>query len=126
LEGPERTRHARAMATARRALGDLDFARLWEEGRELSAAQAVEQAGPLLAALATTSAVTTGKAAPAALTKRERDILRLVVEGRTDKAIAEQLQISHRTASRHVARVLAKLGVASRGEAAAVCRKGLV
>lgn len=126
LEGPERTRHGRAMATARRALGDLDFARLWEEGRELSAAQAVEQAGPLLAALATTSAVTTGKAAPGALTKRERDILRLVVEGRTDKAIADQLQISHRTASRHVARVLAKLGVASRAEAAAVVRSGLV
>ncbi|MDQ3779779.1 MAG: helix-turn-helix transcriptional regulator [Chloroflexota bacterium] len=126
LEGSERTRHKRAIATARCALGDVAFTRLWDAGREQSAEQAVAQAGPLLAELSTASVATTDEATLGALTKRERDVLRLLVEGGTDKAIAEQLQISHRTASRHVARVLAKLGVRSRAEAAAVCRRGLV
>ncbi|MEV5438061.1 AAA family ATPase [Streptomyces sp. NPDC052682] len=61
------------------------------------------------------------------LTSRERDVLRLVAAGRTNRQIAEELFISPKTASVHVSNILAKLGVAGRGEAAAVAhRVGLV
>ncbi|ANB08716.1 hypothetical protein SAM40697_4759 [Streptomyces ambofaciens] len=57
------------------------------------------------------------------LTSRERDVLRLVAEGRTNRQIAETLFISPKTASVHVSNILAKLGVSGRGEAAAVAHR---
>jgi DNA-binding NarL/FixJ family response regulator len=57
------------------------------------------------------------------LTSRERDVLSLVVEGRTNRQIAGQLYISEKTVSVHVSNILAKLGVGSRTEAAAVARR---
>jgi ATP/maltotriose-dependent transcriptional regulator MalT len=61
------------------------------------------------------------------LTPREREVLTLVADGRTNPQIAQVLFISARTAGIHVSNILAKLGVATRGEAAAVAhRSGLV
>ncbi|MGW1540931.1 helix-turn-helix transcriptional regulator [Streptomyces sp. NPDC002309] len=57
------------------------------------------------------------------LTTRERDVLRLVSDGRTNRQIAEELFISPKTASVHVSNILAKLGVSGRGEAAAVAHR---
>ncbi|MFE4050819.1 AAA family ATPase [Streptomyces sp. YIM B13518] len=57
------------------------------------------------------------------LTSRERDVLRLVTAGRTNRRIAEELFISPKTASVHVSHILAKLGVSGRGEAAAVAHR---
>lgn len=57
------------------------------------------------------------------LTSRERDVLRLVAAGRTNRQIAEELFISPKTASVHVSNILAKLGVSGRGEAAAVAHR---
>ena len=57
-------------------------------------------------------------AAPFLLTRRERDVLRLLAEGRTDRDIAEALFIGPRTVSWHVSAILSKLGVDSRHEAA--------
>ncbi|MFF9111616.1 AAA family ATPase [Streptomyces sp. NPDC014805] len=57
------------------------------------------------------------------LTTRERDVLRLVSAGRTNRQIAEELFISPKTASVHVSNILAKLGVSGRGEAAAVAHR---
>jgi DNA-binding CsgD family transcriptional regulator/tetratricopeptide (TPR) repeat protein len=59
----------------------------------------------------------------AGLTPRELDVLRLLVEGRSNRQIAEQLFISGKTASVHVTNLLAKLGVHSRLEAAALARR---
>ena len=53
------------------------------------------------------------------LTERELEVLRLVAAGRSNREIAAELFISPKTASVHVSNILAKLGVASRGEAAA-------
>ncbi|HKY68690.1 MAG TPA: response regulator transcription factor, partial [Acidimicrobiales bacterium] len=58
-----------------------------------------------------------------ALTPREREVLGLVAAGRTNRQIGEELFISQKTASVHVSRLLAKLGAATRGEAAAVARR---
>ncbi|MFH8627582.1 ATP-binding protein [Streptomyces vietnamensis] len=57
------------------------------------------------------------------LTPREQDVLRLVAAGRTNRQIAEELFISPKTASVHVSNILAKLGVAGRGEAAALAHR---
>ena len=60
------------------------------------------------------------------LTSREKEVLALVAEGRTNRQIADALFISDKTASVHVSNILAKLGVANRAEAAAtVHRLGL-
>lgn len=57
------------------------------------------------------------------LTRRERDVLGLVAAGRSNRQIAQELYISPKTASVHVSNILAKLGVSSRGEAAAIVHR---
>jgi len=52
------------------------------------------------------------------LTRREREILPLLAHRLTDREIAEQLTISHRTAMNHTANILGKLGLASRRDVA--------
>jgi DNA-binding CsgD family transcriptional regulator/tetratricopeptide (TPR) repeat protein len=66
-------------------------------------------------------------ATPFGLTARELEVLQLVAAGRSNREIAAELFISAKTASVHVSNILGKLGVASRGEAAAAAyREGLV
>lgn len=60
---------------------------------------------------------------PAALTKREREILHLVAEGLTNQAIAERLVLSVHTVRTHVQAILAKLGAHSKLEAVAVATR---
>ncbi len=55
-------------------------------------------------------------AGPAALTKREREVARLAIEGRSAKEIAAALFIGERTVETHLAGAYAKLGVGSRVE----------
>jgi DNA-binding CsgD family transcriptional regulator len=57
---------------------------------------------------------------PFGLTPREREVLALVADGRTNRQIAERLFISESTAGVHVSNIIGKLGVATRGEAAAI------
>ncbi|MDX6348644.1 MAG: hypothetical protein QOF84_3434 [Streptomyces sp.] len=60
---------------------------------------------------------------PFGLTSREREVLRHVAAGHTNRRIAEELFISPKTASVHVSNILAKLSVSSRGEAAALAHR---
>jgi DNA-binding CsgD family transcriptional regulator/tetratricopeptide (TPR) repeat protein len=57
------------------------------------------------------------------LTEREREVLVRLAAGRSNPEIARELFISPKTASVHVSNILAKLGVGSRGEAAAVAHR---
>jgi DNA-binding CsgD family transcriptional regulator len=60
------------------------------------------------------------------LSSREREVLGLIVEGRTNREIGERLFISQKTVGVHVGNILAKLGVSGRVEAAtAALRLGL-
>ncbi len=64
---------------------------------------------------------------PGVLTPRERDVLRLVATGHTNREIGDRLFISEKTASVHVSNAMAKLGALSRYEAAAAAeREGLL
>jgi DNA-binding CsgD family transcriptional regulator len=56
----------------------------------------------------------------AGLTEREREVLRLLATGQTNKEIGAELFIAPKTASVHVSNILAKLGAGSRTEAAAI------
>jgi len=65
--------------------------------------------------------------APNGLTPRERDVLRLVIEGQSNKEIGRSLSISEDTAKKHVQTILSKLGVSDRTQAAVkAVRAGLV
>ncbi|MGA2039228.1 MAG: response regulator transcription factor [Bryobacteraceae bacterium] len=78
---------------------------------------------PLLAAASPTPV----SGAPATLTARELDVLRLVAEGDANKEIAWKLGISEHTAKFHVASILGKLNAGSRTEAVTIgIRRGLV
>jgi DNA-binding NarL/FixJ family response regulator/tetratricopeptide (TPR) repeat protein len=70
------------------------------------------EAGPRLA-----------RVTPLGLTSREFEVLRLVADGRSNPEIAARLFISAKTASVHVSNILAKVGVSSRGEAAAAAHR---
>ena len=99
--------HERAAADARAALGEMRFAELRAAGRVSSMRVAVHEA------LAIEVPPTDGQAlvvvATQGLTRREVEVLRLLVEGHSDRRIAELLFISRHTATNHVASILAKL-----------------
>jgi NarL family two-component system response regulator LiaR len=61
------------------------------------------------------------------LTPRERQVLELIARGRPNKLIARELEISEKTVKAHVGRVLSKLGVSDRTQAALYAvREGIV
>ncbi|OON79745.1 AAA family ATPase [Streptomyces tsukubensis] len=127
---------------ARRSLGDRERAlvlirQVTETAERLGAVRLAEAAAQLAqrARLPLAPAAerdTTPRPLPSAdedpaetlgLTARERDVLRLVAVGRSNRQIAEELFISPKTASVHVSNILAKLGVSGRGEAAAIAHR---
>jgi DNA-binding NarL/FixJ family response regulator len=57
------------------------------------------------------------------LTPREQEVLRHLMEGRTNRQIARALFISEKTASVHVSNIMSKLGAANRSEAAAIAHR---
>ena len=61
-------------------------------------------------------------AGDARLTLREREILRLIDDGLSNKEIAQRLSLQTKTVKNHVSNILAKLGVANRAAAAAALR----
>jgi DNA-binding CsgD family transcriptional regulator len=115
------------LASARHRLGPT-AAVIAAEGRRLSVHEAVSYA---LASLHSASADappaaadvgTAGRSAPvtpSVLTARELQIAHLIARGLSNRAIAEELVISPATAARHVANILAKLGLNSRAQVAA-------
>ena len=69
------------------------------------------------------SAPAPGENSIGVLTRREVEVLRLMADGRSTKAVAEALHVSPATVRNHVQNVLAKLGVHSRLEAVAYANK---
>ena len=111
-----------ATSVCRAALGAEAFAAAFAAGRDLPMEAAVAMAQAMAATAIAQEGPrpegTTGAAA--GLTRREADVLRLIVAGNSNREIADALFIGHRTAMTHVANVLAKLGAKTRAEAAAI------
>jgi LuxR family transcriptional regulator, maltose regulon positive regulatory protein len=59
-----------------------------------------------------------------ALTAREREVLQLLMQGASNREIAEQLVLSVNTVKKHVLNICGKLGVQSRAQAIAHARTG--
>ena len=119
----------RILAAVRSRLGSVGFATAWDAGQALSLDEIVAEAltKPAQPEAAAQIQEPVDPAAKAGLTARERDVLRLLVEGRSDREIGETLFIGTRTVQTHVANLFVKLGVNARAEAAAVAvRRGLV
>jgi non-specific serine/threonine protein kinase len=117
----------RIAAEAQQRLSEPAFATAWNEGRTIPYADAVAEAIAISRSTAALPQPLPNHATSLGLTPRERDVLRLLVEGRSDREIGEVLFIGTRTVQTHVANLFAKLAVNARAEAAAVAvRRGLV
>jgi non-specific serine/threonine protein kinase len=119
--------HDPAAAETRAALGDAAFAAAWAAGAALPVEEAVAEALAAIGEPDSPAQVEPDDSALAIrLTPRERDVLRLLAEGRSDREIGTALSLSTRTVGWHVSHLLAKLGVESRTAAAAYAlRHGL-
>ena len=116
------------MIAMRALLGEEAFFTAWEEGQGWSFEEAITRALALLEAVTSEPLheVTPTLINMAGLTVREHEVMRLLADGLSDRAIASTLSISPHTVSGHVTNVLAKLGVESRTAAAAFAiRHGL-
>ncbi len=112
-------RAERYIVSARR-LGDHVVARLWARGRAMSAEAAITLAlEPSTPAPRVAAAAAAATPPPSSLTAREKEVAALITDGRSNKAIADELVISPATVARHVANIMAKLGFHSRAQIAA-------
>jgi non-specific serine/threonine protein kinase len=140
---PEAPSWDEAVAAVATALGPDGFSPAWDAGQALTLAAAVTAAVEIAERLRATlsSDETSASAADAInlappvaaaegvdrLSPREREVLRLMVSGATNRQIAGALGISPATAKRHVTNVLAKLDAGTRAEAVSLAlRTGLV
>jgi DNA-binding NarL/FixJ family response regulator len=120
--------HAHALLEAgQRDAARAETVRAWTDADAMGARWLAERVGafarrarfPLQAAAGAPSQLDV-------LTPREREVLALLADGASNRAIADRLVISQKTAGVHVSNLLAKLGVSSRLEAAAIAhRSGL-
>jgi len=114
-----RGQYERAIATGLATLGEEAFAAAWAAGRALSLLDAVSEARAIPPDATRAEMGSAALAEHHGITPRELEVLRLLPYGLTNREIASRLFISPRTAQTHIQHVYAKLGVASRAEAAA-------
>ena len=103
-----------AVAKAREALGPDAFDTAMHAGREYSRAQALDEAMAVFAPPPREKATSAF-----GLSMREHEVLRLLAQGHTNRAIADQLYIAEATVKVHVTAIFTKLGVDSRSAATA-------
>ena len=98
-----------------------------ERFRDLGADAWVRRIEGMLRSLGARAPTARSRERPGGLTARELEVLRLLAEGLTYRAIAERLVLSENTVIRHVANIFAKLAVKSRAAAvAAGAERGLL
>lgn len=105
-----------AAGTARAALGEPGFEAAWDAGRQLSWEDVLAEDDAAIAEFSAASSpnpdTTHG------LSPREVEVLRLLVDGRSNRVIGETLFLSERTIENHVMHILDKLGLETRTAAA--------
>ena len=123
LWGHGRAFHARAIRSVHEMLADEHRLREEQTGRSLRPGELVAEADAVVRAVE----AAIGSHDDSGLSPREREVLRLLVGGKSNPEIATALFVSPRTVATHVAHLCAKLGVANRVEATACAvARGLV
>jgi len=111
------------------ALSKSNFDAIWSAGNGLDQARVFAEIAELAAALNGEPPVEEDESRadrPFGLTRRELEVLRLLAEGRSNRAIADVLSLSERTVERHLLHTYTKLGLESRAAAVAFAlRHGL-
>lgn len=118
----ETERNALALERVQTALGEARFERAFQQGYDMPVGE-VEAIARSLVEQGAAQEESNALRLPDELTPREVEVLALIGQGLSDREIGEALSISPRTASKHVANILAKLEVSTRAEA--VARAGL-
>ena len=108
---------ARTLAAERPEVAVVEATAALEAFERLQAARDADAAAALLRALG--GPARTGPKRHQVLTKRESEVLELVGRGLSNPEIGDRLYISRKTVEHHVGRILTKLGLRSRAEAAA-------
>lgn len=108
---------ARALAADSPGLAEEEARAAFAALRELGASRAMNSAAGLLRELG--GATGARPRAQGELTAREQEVLELLTRGMSNAQIAQTLVITEKTAGHHVSRILSKLGVRNRAEAAA-------
>ncbi|MEU1956027.1 helix-turn-helix transcriptional regulator [Nocardia rhamnosiphila] len=112
--------HGEYRRRARRELGAAEYESAIKSAQQMSVADLVDYALGRLGSAESDHGM--GDELP--LTPRERQIAVLVSEGKTNKEIAAELVIAHRTVDSHVENILVKLGFSSRVQIAALVARG--
>lgn len=121
IDPSDQPEHDRNMAVVRAQLGEAAFEAAWAKGQAMTFDQAV--------AYAQTVFDSDDQPVPhrqfdkaihsaSNLTRREREVSRLIAQGLSNRAIAEALVVTERTVEGHVSNILAKLGFHSRAQIA--------
>lgn len=110
---PDKIEYEHFFRLARARLSDADFAAEQVKGRKLSIEQAIEQA---LAPRLSWEAAAKALAGSGGLSSREREVARLIAQGKSNSEIADELVLSKRTVEKHVANILSELGLSSRAQ----------
>jgi DNA-binding CsgD family transcriptional regulator len=115
-----RAAHGRDVTAARTALGEDAFVAGWATGAAFPLPVAIAEATAIAAPAPSTvpTPPPSNQADLLGLTPREREVLRLLAKGLSDREIAAALSISERTAGNHVQHVMQKINVDSRTAAA--------
>lgn len=103
-----------AIDRSRAGLGDAGFEAAWLTGSAFTRDQAIDLAVSVLSAPGASDSI---------LSRREREVLRLVAQGHSNQQIADTLFISVRTVKAHVTNILTKLNLPSRSAAAAYAHR---
>ncbi|MFN3314628.1 MAG: response regulator [Hyphomonas sp.] len=117
-DSPDYVRAALSAGASGYVLKDASLRELLRAVEQVLSGQTAIPADLLAAILSRPAHTGSDSAAIERLTSRERSVLDLIAKGLTNKAIARELSISPATVKAHVERVLAKLGVADRTQAA--------
>jgi DNA-binding CsgD family transcriptional regulator len=122
-------KYVRTVGLCRQTLREEQFANACQFGQDLSRTEWIVMADEVVEAARDLALVRHDPSARvgSGLTTREHDVLRLLVEGRSNAQIADALFVGVGTVKTHVANILAKLGVPTRAAAATrAVRQGLI
>jgi predicted ATPase/DNA-binding CsgD family transcriptional regulator len=111
--------YERMRTTARAHLGESAFEQHLAEGRAMTPEQAVAAEPPKRPEDPSKASTKRSLGYPAGLTAREVEVLRLVAQGKSNRAIADELVVGVSTVEAHISHIFTKLGFSSRAQIAA-------